>query len=405
MKFWKKNTEQRRTEPTLSEYVEQLKIFDKLLFVLYSSGSFTPESKMGRVMATDASHTFPDFLKIEFDGRFFGPISSQIEDNLQEAFEGGYVDEANYTRGSEPIHLSRTLLPSGRKRARAVAADHKSYGIDNLEKFIARQLAISSLPSDLVVSLGMYYSYSNKSPLFLEESRGLSNRLPFAANKKSIYAVVEEIKKCEGAIVQIRELEEFQNKCVISYVINKDKVKNRYTYLDFNKKNVEFNKKRFAEIENNTNEEQIINNCCYDLHDDDASLKRYYVAELLDEYPGIINHYANEAKDVLRIIDQNDKLIEDGYQHVFNIHKKIAELSENNYLKNIIETDGTFTTSRLFVPMAIKESIKQDIRGNNKVWHSGLDMYVQHIPQFLERFYLKQQNYNTQAIFQSLLPD
>lgn len=387
------------------DYSVKWDLLKPLILHLYSAGSYVPEQKILRVQFSDSQVKFPKLMPLEFDARFFGPFSTSVETALEFGSRVGYITEGNHTRGNEPIHMSRRLGPEGVNHARILSDMYESFGLEDYQRFVARQLAISSMPTSAVVGLGLYYTGEEPSGINmqLKESDPAPYRIFSRVDKETVYSAIELVKKCNLLKDVHLEKESVDNEFVISYMLDAGNIHKRYDYLKFEEdtlKQISSNKK----IDSGNVKGAILDRCCNDLDDEPKNFRSEHIAELIDKHSKVPKYYVEEYSDIVKTLEKKFSSIESEYNRIFDIMRNIATLSEWHPFKTTIKIGGNYTSSHLRVDEELKGKIRDSLKNTKgpKVWHFGMDLYIQHIPQFLDRIFLIHFGYPREKLENSL---
>lgn len=388
------------------DFLDKWDLIKLLSLQSYASGSYTPEEETSIVQIADSQKSFPNFMPITFDGVFWYPVSSYIESSFVLAHQIKYISEANYTRDYEPIHLSRTLTLSGENHAQILEKIPKFFGLEKFDKFVARQLAISSLPIEFAVAMGMYYAASK-----VPEIQIKLNEYPYSepsvcyyrTTKDTICQVIEKIKQKDILIKDSVSISSAGNQHFIFYSINKEKIRPRYDYLKIDSEGLKKEIVYFDKI--NSKEEaqkELLESCCSGLNDKDKKFRSDSISYFLENYKKIPQYYLEEMRSILRLLNENIDEIQKGYESNFKLMEEIAENSVKYPFKTTVTIGKDATSSVLDVRNELKDKIRPLVEGRQR-WHYGLNLFVQNVPQFLERIFLTDSSYKQEALENTLI--
>lgn len=388
------------------DFLDKWDLMCRLKIQLYASGSYIQEQETSNVQIADFQKSFPSFMPITFDGVLWGPTSSAIERAFNLGFQVRYFEESNYTRDYEPIHLSRILTPNGKENAKILERIPSELGLVKFDDFVARQLAISSLPIEFAVAMGMYYATSK-----IPEIQIKLNEYPFSepsvcyyrTTEDTIHQVVEKIKQKDILVKDSVSISSAGNQHFIFYSINKEKIRPRYDYLKIDSEGLKKEIVYFDKI--NSKEEaqkELLESCCSGLNDENKKFRSDSISYFLENYKKIPQYYLEEMRSILRLLNENIDEIQKGYESNFKLMEEIAENSVKYPFKTTVTIGKDATSSVLDVRNELKDKIRPLVEGKQR-WHYGLNLFVQNVPQFLERIFLTDRSYKQEALENTLI--
>ena len=120
-----------------------LSLRSKICIITHLSGGSLPTRKEAYASFFDISTSpeFSEFLPVEYNAFLWGPVSSQLDNAIEESIDAGYLEEYLYSLSGEPIHQARKLTNLGRNIAEITLGDRHSLEANGLSSDMIPQLS------------------------------------------------------------------------------------------------------------------------------------------------------------------------------------------------------------------------------------------------------------------------
>lgn len=377
-------------------------LLPKLLVLLYSAGGYFTEGKTARgtVLSISWDPRFKGFLgarDLVYDGRFFGLLSSKVENAFTNAFELGYIEESYHARNGEPIHNLLKLTKLGERTVESILSqprERENLNLNmNLKDLYAETLAANLLPSKFTLAYSLYLSHVVEGvPAQIVESRASPNKLYHLLNPQSVPAIIRNyFGQPEFGLIVPRPPQKIGDRLRIAFGIREGFIRKRYAYITTNEDQL----KAFrSELEEHANDEHFLTSLARDgLFENEADDRALRVRNLIQQNDIQKEVVASAMSKLNILLDNFSKIQERGYDYVFGILERIARFSEEHIADPALRLEGEFTFDewstvyQIMVPAELKNEIGPHLCPPH-TWHYGLDFHIAHIPQFMERAYL-----------------
>jgi hypothetical protein len=124
-----------------------------------AAGGFPTRKSMRAAIATVANR-YESLAETNFDGTFFGPISSAIERAVEEAKTLGFLEEYVYYESSKPLHYARSVSLAGRKLVETLLMSDSDSRLpiseEEVTEISANSLFVSTIPTGHAIAMSLY---------------------------------------------------------------------------------------------------------------------------------------------------------------------------------------------------------------------------------------------------------
>lgn len=377
----------------------------KLCALLFLAGGSLYRLEDARTILLLVQRDYPKFLSLMFDGRIFGLVSSETERALKRMHQYGYLDKyyiRSMKSSPQPIHEFQELSLLGRQFAQDILSDRtfrQEAGLnDRIPELVTDILCGSILTSGFSTALGLYLSSIEGNDNIRKATEMIEGEAPITTIYDTISLGALEMAKAEyeasglirmGSPIKI----DAYNAC-IPYEIVKEGIRKRYSYLFFDSKQLEFFLRLFEG--SHPSKSLIMELASKRVPKQLADRRLSNLAKLFELYPNIPELFSHKVVTYLNVLKRHLSEIQNGYERVFALLERIAELSKmegkslDEMLSAYISWGPDYTCFKMIAPDCIRlnNSIIEGM--GDKVWHFGMDCHVNHTPQFPQVSYLIQ---------------
>jgi len=372
----------------------------KLSLISYLAGGYFFARKDANATICNLSVKYPEFLSVAYDGCFFGPISSEIEQAFEEAMNAGYFNEYYFVVRTEPAHKVRILSDFGRSLAEKILKNPfvlEEIGLaeKQIPELSSEILCFNTLPTSYAVMNSLNLQGVEKKEVLVKRLDDPPLREPPVPLEIDLRIKDESIKKLTEIyaskdwswIISVNKLHKSRSSFSLPYGIVSENIKERYNYLIPERSDIS----RFIEraedaTKKKSQEDFLLKEMATERIVPNFSPQRVKNLEaLIREYPEIPTFYTERLIGNLELLEKNyTQTIENGYNHIFDdFLKPLADLSQQLFqeetLKNQLHVRIEFNRNKTKFSLNIPDEMQQKFSGglNYGVGHYHLGHFPQ----------------------------
>jgi hypothetical protein len=356
-----------------------------------------------RASIVATTNKYDSFIKTDFDGTFFGPVSSAMERATEEAKALGFLEEYVYSELSRPLHYLRRVSPSGRELAETFLTSDSDWRLpisdEDLGEIAANALFLSTTPTSYAVAFSLYSLGKEVVRVTGNRSRPESYYIGAPIEKDTWTRLARIYSRPEtwGHFVRIGEPRiEKGNSHVglvaqLPYAVNPQNVWTRYSHYVPTKQQLENDSEKAAEARS---EDKSLEFLLQRIQDTSPSEVVEWRQHMVNRVCSICEHvpdlYCTRMEEMLKVLSSDyDNILRREYDQAQRLIEKLAALSWTTFDDG---SEGVLAKARVSGDSTLFETvIPKQIISKFEDWNFGNYYQLGHIMQVEPSSYLVEQ--------------